>query len=51
MLFKISLICFTILFLGDPKMNSVTLLMTGLRILLAKCVTVNVLMSVKAFIV
>ncbi|XP_056599753.1 uncharacterized protein LOC130417919 [Triplophysa dalaica] len=36
---------------GDPKMNSVTLLMTGLRILLAKCVTVNVLMSVKAIIV
>ncbi|XP_057190956.1 uncharacterized protein LOC130554997 isoform X3 [Triplophysa rosa] len=36
---------------GGPKMNSMTLLMTGMRILFAKCVAVNVLMSVKAFIV
>ncbi|XP_016392086.1 uncharacterized protein LOC107726893 [Sinocyclocheilus rhinocerous] len=35
---------------GDPKMNSMNLLVTGLRILLAKCVTVNALMTVKAFI-
>ncbi|XP_051736455.1 uncharacterized protein LOC127505148 [Ctenopharyngodon idella] len=34
----------------DPKMNSMTLLVTGLRILLAKCVAVNVLMSVKTFL-
>ncbi|XP_067220178.1 T cell receptor delta constant [Chanodichthys erythropterus] len=33
-----------------PKMNSMTLLVTGLRILLAKCVAVNVLMTVKAFL-
>lgn len=36
---------------GGPKMNSMTLLVTGLRILLAKCVAINVLVSVKAFIV
>ncbi|XP_043118358.1 uncharacterized protein LOC122361612 [Puntigrus tetrazona] len=35
---------------GDPKMNSINLLVTGLRILLAKCVAVNVMMTVKAFI-
>lgn len=35
---------------GDPKMNSMNLLVTGLRILLAKCVAVNVMMTVKAFI-
>ncbi|CAM4590720.1 unnamed protein product [Leuciscus chuanchicus] len=34
----------------DPKMKSMTLLVTGLRILLAKCVAVNVLMTVKAFL-
>ncbi|ROL44516.1 hypothetical protein DPX16_18227 [Anabarilius grahami] len=34
----------------EPKMNSMTLLVTGLRILLAKCVAVNVLMTVKAFL-
>ncbi|XP_055057715.2 uncharacterized protein trdc [Misgurnus anguillicaudatus] len=36
---------------GNPKTNSMTLLVTGLRILLAKCVAINVLMSVKAFLV
>lgn len=35
---------------GDPKMNSLNLLVTGLRILLAKCVAVNAMMTVKAFI-
>ncbi|KAK2900811.1 hypothetical protein Q8A67_008926 [Cirrhinus molitorella] len=34
----------------DPKMNSMNLLVTGLRILLAKCVAVNAMMTVKAFI-
>ncbi len=31
-------------------MNSMNLLVTGLRILLAKCVAVNAMMTVKAFI-
>ncbi|XP_016103959.1 uncharacterized protein trdc [Sinocyclocheilus grahami] len=35
---------------GDPKMNFMNLLVTGLRILLAKCVAVNVMMTVKAFV-
>ncbi|XP_067309057.1 uncharacterized protein trdc [Pseudorasbora parva] len=34
----------------DPKMKSMNLLVTGLRVLLAKCVAVNVLMTVKAFL-
>ncbi|KTF94689.1 hypothetical protein cypCar_00002412, partial [Cyprinus carpio] len=35
---------------GVPKMNFMNLLVTGLRILLAKCVAVNVMMTVKAFV-
>ncbi|XP_021323330.1 uncharacterized protein trdc [Danio rerio] len=34
----------------DPKTNSMTLLVIGLRILLAKCVAVNVMLSIKAFL-
>ncbi|XP_051985092.1 uncharacterized protein LOC127645492 [Xyrauchen texanus] len=38
-------------FTDGPKVNSMTLLVTGLRILLAKCVAINVLMTVKAFLI
>ncbi|XP_072543044.1 uncharacterized protein trdc [Salminus brasiliensis] len=36
---------------GDPKGNAMSLLVTGLRLLLAKAVAVNVMMTIKAFLV
>ncbi|TRZ04226.1 hypothetical protein DNTS_029918 [Danionella cerebrum] len=36
---------------GNPKANTISLLFTGLRVLLAKCVGVNVLLTVKALLV
>ncbi|KAI4872603.1 hypothetical protein NFI96_020072, partial [Prochilodus magdalenae] len=37
--------------LNDPKSNTLSLVVTGLRLLLAKAVAVNVLMTIKAFLV
>ncbi|KAG7329880.1 hypothetical protein KOW79_006102 [Hemibagrus wyckioides] len=36
---------------GDPKGNTMQLIVTGLRLLLAKAVGVNILMTLKAFLV
>ena len=36
---------------GDTKSNTLSLVVTGLRLLLAKAVAVNVLMTIKAFLV
>uniref|UniRef100_A0A4W4EBP4 Uncharacterized protein n=2 Tax=Electrophorus electricus TaxID=8005 RepID=A0A4W4EBP4_ELEEL len=35
----------------DPKRNTMTLIVTGLRLLLAKAVAVNVMMTIKAFLI
>lgn len=48
--------CFAILYVfvsfsADPKGNTMLLIVTGLRLLLAKAVGVNILMTIKAFLV
>lgn len=38
-------------FSGDPKGNTMQLIVTGLRLLLAKAVGVNIMMTIKAFLI